>query len=112
MLIAYLRIIEKYLKKNKGNKKLKADVDSLLLTIKNSNWRNPEDIKLSRPDADKVHSDGFYFFNISNSRTMILIEFEEDQASIVWCGNHKDYEVTFKNNKSTIRKWLQNRNWI
>lgn len=112
MKIAYLRIIEKYLRKNKGNKKLKADVENLILTIKNSKWEKPEDIKSSRPDADKVHSEGFYFFNISKSRTMILIELEEGQASIVWCGNHKDYEVTFKNNKSTIKKWLQNRNWI
>jgi mRNA interferase HigB len=43
---------------------------------------------------------------------MILIEFEEDRASIVWCGTHDDYELTFRNNKATIKKWLQIRKWI
>ena len=43
---------------------------------------------------------------------MILIELEDDQATIVWCGSHDEYEKTFKNNKNTIRKWLQSKNWI
>lgn len=65
-----------------------------------------------RPDADCVHSKGFYFFDISIHRTMILIEFEAGVASIVWCGSHDEYELTFKNNKSTIQKWLRSREWI
>ena len=112
MKIAYRRILEKYLRKKRGNKKLKLEVSRLVETIQTSNWSTPEDVRLSRPDADKVHPKGFYFFNISTERTMILIELEQDQASIIWCGSHKDYETTFKNNKNTIRKWLQSKNWI
>ncbi len=38
---------------------------------------------------------------------MILIEFDEiGEATIVWCGSHDEYEVTFKNNKKTIERWL------
>ncbi|WP_445736995.1 type II toxin-antitoxin system HigB family toxin [Mariniflexile sp.] len=71
-------------------------------------YRNKND----RPDADNVHSEGFYFFNISIHRTMILIVFEDSQASIVWTGNHKEYDKTFKGTKSTIEKWLRNQNLI
>ena len=66
-----------------------------------------------RPDADCVHSDGFYFLDIHIHRTLVLIEFEENgEINIVWCGTHDEYETTFKNNKSTIRKWLKEREWI
>jgi len=112
MKIAYLRTIEKYLRKKRGNKKLEFEIDKLISTLENASWSTPNDIKLYRPDADKVHAEGFYFFNISTDRTMILIELEEDQASIVWCGSHQEYESTFKNNKNTIRKWLQSKKWI
>jgi hypothetical protein len=44
---------------------------------------------------------------------MILIEFEDNgEATIVWCGSHDEYETTFKNNKSTIKKWLNNQGLI
>lgn len=112
MKIAALNILEKYLKKKRGNVKLRNEVDKLIEILKSANWSKPEEIKLARPDADKVHSHGFYFFNISSDRTMILIELEEDQATIVWCGSHDEYENTFRNNKNTIRKWLQAKNWI
>ena len=112
MKIAYLRILEKYLKKKRGNQKLKVSIDKLVDTLENANWSTPEEIRDARPDADRVHPNGFYFFNISVDRTMILIELEEDQASIVWCGSHQEYESTFKNNKNTIRKWLQSKKWI
>lgn len=80
--------------------------------IESAKWSNPEEIKKDRPDADKIHSDGFYFFNISVDRTMVLIELDDKEATIVWCGNHDEYTSTFKNNKSTIKKWLQSKNWI
>ena len=83
MQIAYLNILEKYLRKNRGNNKLKKEVDKLIETLKNADWSNPEEIKLYRPDTDRVHSHGFYFFNISVDRTMILIELEENQATII-----------------------------
>jgi len=112
MKIANLRTLEKYLKKNRGNKKLRQEIDKLISTIELAKWSKPEEVKIERPDADRVHPDGFYFFNISSHRTMILVELEEDQASIVWCGNHSEYISIFKNNKNTIRKWLQSKNWI
>lgn len=100
------------MKRNKGNAKLRAEIDKLISTLEMANWSKPEHIKKERPDADRVHPDGFYFFNLSADRTMILIELDEGEASIVWCGNHKEYSSTFKNNRSTIRKWLQSKNWI
>lgn len=44
---------------------------------------------------------------------MILLTFESDgEATIVWCGSHDEYELTFRNNKNTIKKWLLSHGWI
>jgi mRNA interferase HigB len=75
-------------------------------------WKSKAELKTTRSDADCVHSDGFYFFNLNVNRTMILLEFEEGEASVVWVGNHQEYENIFKNNKGTIKKWLKDNNWI
>ena len=86
----------------------------MLKELEIKNWNNPQQLKQDRPDADLVHNDGFYFFNINIHRTMILIEFGEDceAATIVWCGTHDEYEATFKNNKDTIAKWLKSKGYI
>ncbi|WP_200817111.1 type II toxin-antitoxin system HigB family toxin [Chitinophaga eiseniae] len=61
-----------------------------------------------RKDADCVHSDGFYFFNINDHRSFVMIDFDgEGNATIIWVSSHDEYERTFKNNKSTIEKWLR-----
>jgi len=99
-------------KKNQGNKKLTEAIKKLIEDIENSEWQNPLEIKEVRPDADNVHPEGFYFFNINIHRTMILIVFEDSEASIVWTGNHQEYDKTFKGNKNTIEKWLRNQNLI
>ena len=112
MRIVNIRILQKHLKKNKGNNKLHSEINKLISTIEMANWKNPTQIKKARPDADRVHPEGFYFFNIAVDRTMILIELDEEEATIVWCGNHNEYISTFKNNKSTIKKWLQSKQWI
>lgn len=66
-----------------------------------------------RKDADCVHSDGFYFFDINIHRTLILVELDDDgEATIIWAGTHQEYERVFKNNKSTIEKWLRDKNHI
>ena len=105
--------LEKLKRKNKGNTPLVLEINNLIKDIEESNWKNQTELKAVRKDADCVHSDGFYFFNISIHRTLILIEFEEDgDASVVWVGNHQEYEKTFKNNKSAIKKWLKSNNWI
>jgi len=99
-------------KKNRGNTKLASEIDKLISDIENANWNKPTDIKDTRPDADCVHSDGFYFFDIHIHRTMILIVFEENEATVIWTGSHGEYDKTFKGNKKTIEKWLRNQQLI
>jgi mRNA-degrading endonuclease HigB of HigAB toxin-antitoxin module len=98
--------------KNRGNKKLIAEIDKLISDIESAQWTKKTDIKESRPDADCVHSEGFYFFDINVHRTMILIVFEDDEATIIWTGSHDEYNKTFKGNKNTIEKWLRNQKMI
>lgn len=105
--------LEKLKRKNRGNKALSFAIDNLLKELETKNWSSQKELKRDRPDADIVHGDGFYFFNINVHRTMILIEFEENgEATIIWCGTHDEYELTFKNNKNTIEKWLKNKGFI
>lgn len=104
--------LEKLKRKNKGNNKLCAAIDRLIKDIEENKWNNSLELKETRIDADCVHSDGFYFFNISIHRTMIMIEFEDEEASVVWAGDHQEYELTFKNNKHTIKSWLKSHDWI
>ncbi len=103
--------LEKLKIKNKGNVLLHNAIDRLFDNLKESNWGNKLDVINERPDANCVHDD-FYFFDINIHRVFILIEFEEDGATIIWCGNHDEYETTFKNNKNTIKKWLKNKGHI
>lgn len=112
MRLTNKKALEKLKRKNKGNVTLTNAVDKLIEDIVGNNWKNQTELNESRPDADCVHSEGFYFFNISVHRTMVLIEFEESEASVVWIGSHKEYEKTFKNNKNTIKKWLKANEWI
>lgn len=99
-------------KKNRGNKKLISAIDKLISDIESAQWTKMTEIKETRPDADCVHSDGFYFFDINIHRTMILIIFEDDEATVVWTGSHDEYDKTFKGNKNTIEKWLRNQKLI
>lgn len=106
-------ILGRLLKKNRGNKKLIIAIQKLIDDIEASDWKTPADIKKNRPDADCVYGGKFYFFDINIHRTLILIEFEDNgEATIVWAGSHDDYELTFKNNKNVIVKWLRNKHWI
>lgn len=107
MRIIGKKTILKIKKKNIGNKKLCIEIDKLITDLENFN-SNEENINDIRNDADCVHSDGFYFFDIHIHRTLILIEFDDDgEATIVWAGTHQEYESIFKNTKSTIEKWLR-----
>lgn len=113
MRIIDKHILAKLIKKNRGNSKLVKAVQQLLSEIEESNWKTPLELTDSRPDADCVYGGEFYFFNINVHRTLILIEFEENgEATIVWAGSHDDYELTFKNNRMVIKKWLSDNNWI
>jgi mRNA-degrading endonuclease HigB of HigAB toxin-antitoxin module len=98
--------------KNRGNTKLIKAIDQFILDIENANWKNPIQLKQSRPDADCVHSDGFYFFDLNIHRTMVLITFEDNEAMVVWAGSHAQYDKTFKGNKETVKGWLRSQNLI
>lgn len=104
--------LTKLKRKNCGNGKLINAIDKLISDIESANWTKKTDIKMSRPDADCVHSDGFYFFDINVHRTMILIVFEDDEVTVVWTGSHDEYDKTFKGNKTMIEKWLRNQQLI
>ena len=95
-------------RKNQGNVKLSKAIDKLIRNIEGSEWNNKLEVIESRPDADRVHSDNFFFFDINIHRTMILIAFNEQEAEILWVGNHAEYDSTFKGNKRTIETWLRN----
>ena len=93
--------------KNRGNSRLIETIDTLISDLEKAEWKNKTDIIHDRPDADCVHSDGFYFFNINIHRTMALIAFQENEAIIVWAGSHDEYDAIFKGNKKTIERWLR-----
>lgn len=99
--------LKKLIKKNKGDIKLRKEVEELICVIRNANWQNKNDIIIDCPDADCVHSAGFYFFDVADYRSMILIAFYNDEAEIVWADNHDKYLLLFKNNKSSIERWLR-----
>jgi mRNA-degrading endonuclease HigB of HigAB toxin-antitoxin module len=113
-----LRIINKHIlgkliRKNQGNVKMIKSIERLVNDIENNSWKTPGELNDTRPDADCVYGGEFYFFDINIHRTLILIEFEENgDATIVWAGNHDDYELTFRNNRNVIKKWLRDNNWI
>lgn len=106
-------ILMKVKHKSKGNTQLGQAIDELISIIEGSTWTTKDDILKDRPDADQVHSDGFYFFDLNIHRTLVMIELGQGgEASVVWAGNHEDYERIFKNSKDTIKKYLSDRDWI
>ncbi|UUC45733.1 type II toxin-antitoxin system HigB family toxin [Flavobacterium cerinum] len=112
MRIIGKKIILKLKRKNIGNKKLCDAVDKLITDLEIFDPVR-EDIITIRKDADCVHSDGFFFFDINIHRTLILIEMDEEgEATIIWAGTHQEYERIFKNNRIVIEKWLKNKNYI
>ena len=104
--------LTKLKRKNRGNRKLISAIDKLISDIESANWTKKTDVKSARPDADCVHSDGFYFFDINVHRTMILVAFDDEEATVIWTGSHDEYDKTFKGNKTTIEKWLRNQQLI
>ena len=113
MRITNKHILGKLIRKNRGNSKLMKEIKKLISDIEDSEWETPFDLTETRLDADCVYGGEFYFFNINIHRTLILIEFEENgEATVVWAGSHDNYELTFKNNRSVIKKWLRNNGWI
>jgi len=99
-------------RKNQGNIKLSKAIEKLIFEIENSEWKNKMEVIESRLDADRVHGDNFFFFDINIHRTMILIVFDEQEAEVIWVGNHSEYDKIFKGNKKTIETWLRNQGRI
>lgn len=117
MKLVGLKYLTKLKKKNIGNVKLVKAVDKLIADVKEA--KRGDDLIRKRDDADCIHSDGFYFFDINIHRTMILLEYIEDEendnmdiANVIWVGSHDEYERTFKNNKKTIHRWLKDNGYI
>ncbi len=95
-------------RKNQGNLKLIKAIDKLIEDIESSDWKNKLELIESRPDADRVHSDDIFFFDINIHRTMTLVVFSEEYTEVLWVGNHTEYDSTFRGNKKTIETWLRN----
>jgi mRNA interferase HigB len=105
-------VLVKLKKKNIGNSQLCDAIDKLLNDLETLNPQK-KGLKEIRKDADSVHPEGFYFFDIDLYRTLLLIETEDEgEATIIWAGSHQEYIRTFKNNRATIEKWLRNRDFI
>lgn len=105
-------ILTKFKEKNRSNSRLVQAIDKLITDLEDSSITSLEQFLETRKDADKVHSKGFYFFDLHAHRTLALIELRNNKATVVWAGSHEDYMPTFKNNKHTIEKWLRSKHWI
>ncbi|MBC5994025.1 type II toxin-antitoxin system HigB family toxin [Pontibacter cellulosilyticus] len=95
--------ITKYVK---NKHELAREFNAFVSKIKSSEWKSASDVKETFPDSDHIVGD-VYIFNISSSRSMAMVYFKEQEVEIVWAGNHDDYETTFRNNTSTIKKFLK-----
>lgn len=112
MRLTNKKVLEKLKRKNKGNAPLIKAIDKLIEDVEEHNWKDQTELNRIRQDADHVHSEGFYFFNINIHRTMILMEFDDNESTVVWAGTHREYETIFKHNRNTIKKWLKSNDWI
>ncbi|MCF0061139.1 type II toxin-antitoxin system HigB family toxin [Dyadobacter chenwenxiniae] len=106
------RILIKWQQKNRGNRKLTDAIDQLILDLENSEFTSYIDLLKERKDADQVHNQGVFFLNIENDRVLLAIKFKENRAIVLWIGTHRDYEKIFRNNKTTIEKWLRSKGHI
>ncbi|MET7254477.1 type II toxin-antitoxin system HigB family toxin [Dyadobacter fermentans] len=109
MVIRRKRILEKLVSKNQGNKRLAQAVDQLIADLEQKSFATRDELLEVRKDADRVYGGEFYFFDLHVHRTLVFIQFKENQATIMWAGTHKEYERIFKNNTNTIEKWLRER---
>ncbi|PSL25294.1 type II toxin-antitoxin system HigB family toxin [Dyadobacter jiangsuensis] len=94
-------------RKNLGNKRLIQAVNQLIKDLEDGSITTIDELIKIRRDANRVHSRGFYFFDLHVHRALILIQLTTDKATIMWTGTHQEYAKTFKNNTNTIEKWLR-----
>lgn len=98
--------------KNRGNVKLWKAIERLIEILEKAEIGSPEEFKILRTDAEKVHNKGFYFLDIISYRALVLLLADKKRVTILWAGNHQEYERIFKNNKNTIEKWLKNNKFL
>lgn len=96
-------------RKNLGNKRLIQAVNQLIEDLEDGSITTIDELVRIRRDADRVHSRGFYFFDLYVHRTLVFIQLTANKATIIWTGTHQEYSKTFKNNTNTIEKWLRTR---
>ncbi|QRR03560.1 type II toxin-antitoxin system HigB family toxin [Dyadobacter sandarakinus] len=95
-------ILFRFLKKNRGDSRLVDAATQLIKDLEEAEVKSLDHLYKLRNGVDKVHNDGFYFFDVNLHRALILVRFFADRAIIVWFGSHKQYMSTFKNNKNSI----------
>lgn len=71
MEIVGKKILEKLKRKNKGNTLLVDAIDNLIKDLEENEFKNQTEIIKIRPDADCVHNEGFYFFDIGNPKAQV-----------------------------------------
>lgn len=99
-------------RKNLGNKRLIQAVDQLIQDLEDGSITNIDELIEVRRDADRVHSRGFYFFDLHIHRVLVFIQIAANNATIIWTGTHQEYSKTFKNNTNTIEKWLRTKDLL
>jgi mRNA interferase HigB len=52
-------VLDKLIRKNRGNSKLVKAVEQLISDIEDSNWKTPHDLTENRTDADCVYGGNF-----------------------------------------------------
>lgn len=107
MYVIGKKVVFKYTKKDRN---LLNEFNKFITAIETAVWKNGQDVKDSFKDADHI-GENIYIFNIKSSRSLLLIYFDDNEIEIVWAGSHNDYERLFKNNKSTILKYLKKKGY-
>lgn len=68
MRLTNKKILEKLKRKNRGNISLTKAIDKLIKDVGENDWKDQTEFIETKQDADSVHSNGFYFFNINIHR--------------------------------------------
>ena len=131
------RKLTKLSHKNKGNVKLQKCLKTFEDTVLQNVWTNQQElISNGIVTFNSVHPDGFYIADVNIHRAMVAITFvdlkeliaieagetdleeienltkELGEVDVLWIGTHDEYELTFKNNKAVIEKWLRTQGYI
>ena len=105
-------ILKRYQKKNRGNKPLETGIKELNRVWQEAKWENYAEAKKQRKDCDRVHMEGFFFFDPTKShRILVGMFFDVQEINVLWIGDHDEYDSIF-NNKGAIAKWLKKKGHV